>query len=219
MVVVVPPINANFHDVTISASGSGSVNYARSDGAQVREGTEVFRVREGNSVSLFFVPDMGYQIKKVKINGVDVTSSISDGQYIITNAQSSTTVDVEFEEKVGYTHGAYNMYITCIGESISRTTAGSSVTTTIKFTITNTGSETVDIKKLIVKSADNSTVLYSNTDTNVLGKLNGDSSRSLSLRLGRSVSEMPLFELEYIYNGESYAYIASKYPKPTSMAV
>ena len=162
MVVVVPPINANFHDVTISASGSGSVNYARSDGAQVREGTEVFRVREGNSVSLFFVPDMGYQIKKVKINGVDVTSSISDGQYIITNAQSSTTVDVEFEEKVGSTHGAYNLYITCIGESISRTTAGSSVTTTIKFTITNTGSETVDIKKLIVKSADNSTVLYSN---------------------------------------------------------
>lgn len=211
MVVVVPPVTPNFHDITISASGSGSVNYARYNGAQVREGTEVFRVREGNNVSLFFVPDMGYQIKKVKINGVDVTSSISDGQYTITNAQSSATVDVEFEEKVGYTHGAYNLYITCIGESISRTTAGSSVTTTLKFTITNTGSETVDIKKLIVKSADNSTVLYSNTDTNVLGKLNGDSSRSLSLRLGRSVSEMPLFELEYIYNGESYAYIASKY--------
>ena len=211
MVIAVPPTNAKFHDIQITASGSGSVNYARVDGVEVREGTEVFRIKEGSSVSLFFVPDLGHQVKSVKVNGVDVTASISNGQYTITNAQSSSDVNVEFEEKAGYIHGAYNLFITCIGESISRSIAGSTVSTTIKFSIANSGSETVSIKKLIVKDAENNSVLYSSTDASILGKLNSNSSRTLSLKLGRSISEMPLFELEYTYNSEDYAYIASKY--------
>lgn len=211
MVVAVPANNVNLHNLNITANGNGSVNYARIDGVEVRQGTQLFKIREDNSVTLYFLPDVGFQLKSVKINNTDITSTIKDNQYIISNVSKDFSVDVEYEEIPGYTSGIYNMFITCVGESLSSTVTSTSSTTNIGFTISNSGKETITITKLVVKDSENNTILFTTSDTKVLGELKGGFSKSLSLRLGQNISSMPVFELEYSYKGEDYAYITNQY--------
>ena len=211
MVIAVPSTNINICDISISANGAGSVNYGRTDGTEVRQSSKLFKIIEGNDVTLYFIPDIGYRTKKVTINGSDVTSNLSNNEYTLNNVQNAINVAVEFEEIEGYLSGEYNKFITCDGGSISTVQSSSSVTTTIGFSIENSGNENIFIKKLVAKDSDSNSLLFSTTDTNVLGILDGNSKKSLSLKMYQQISKIPTFELEYTYNNTDYAYIASNY--------
>lgn len=211
MVVAIPAQQVNLHNLNVTANGNGTVKYARTDGVEVREGSQLFKMKEGNSVTLYFVPDIGFQLKSVKVDNTDITFTIKDNQYTIEKANKDYSVEVEYEEIPGYTSGIYNMFITCVGESISKTVTSSSSTTKIGFSISNSGTETISITKLVVKDSESNAILFSTTDASVLGELKGGFSKSLSLKLGQNISNMPFFELEYTYKGEDYAYIASQY--------
>ena len=52
---------------------------------------------EGTSATITFTPDTGYRIASVKVGNTDVTSSLKNNQYTISNISSSTTVSVTFE--------------------------------------------------------------------------------------------------------------------------
>ena len=82
------------YTLTITASGNGSAVF---DGETVRDKSTSFSVNEGTNATITFTPDNGYQIKTVKVNGTDVTSSVSNNQYTINNIKANTTVNVEFE--------------------------------------------------------------------------------------------------------------------------
>ncbi len=211
MVIAVPSTSINTSDITITANGAGSVNYGRTDGAEVRQSSKLFKIIDGNDVTIYFIPDIGHKIKSVTINGSDVTSILTNNQYTLNNVHTAINVVVEFEEIEGYLTGEYNMFITCIGGSISTTQTSSNITTTIGFAIENSGKEKVFIKKLVVKDPDSNSLLFSTTDTNVLGNLDGNSKKSLSLKMNQQISKIPTFELEYTYNNTDYAYIASNY--------
>ena len=81
--------------LSIAASGNGSATY---DGTAVKGKTSTFTVTEGTDVTIRFSPDNGYRIKSVKVNSTDVTSSVSNNTYTISNISKDTSVEVEFEE-------------------------------------------------------------------------------------------------------------------------
>ena len=87
-------IPAMTYALSIKAIGNGSASY---DGYTIRNTTNTFTLNEGTSAKISFSPDSGYRIKSVKVNGTDVTSSVSGNQYTIGNITSDTSVEVEFE--------------------------------------------------------------------------------------------------------------------------
>ena len=88
---VIPPTNFT---LTIKATGNGSVTY---NGTAIRGKSSSFTIVEGTSTIVTFTPDDGYRIKSVKLNATDITSSVKDGQYTISNINSDNTLEVEFE--------------------------------------------------------------------------------------------------------------------------
>ena len=92
--VVFEAILPTTYFLTIKASGNGSVTY---NGTVIRDKSNSFTVNEGANATVSFSPDNGYQIKKVQVNGSDVTINGSNNQYTINNIQRNTTLDVYFE--------------------------------------------------------------------------------------------------------------------------
>ena len=82
------------HTLSIKASGNGSVSYSST---AIRNTTKTFTVNEGSSATISITPDDGHRIKTVKKDGTNVTSSVSNNKYTVSNIQSDTSVDVEFE--------------------------------------------------------------------------------------------------------------------------
>ena len=85
----------NTFTLSITSTGSG---YAYYNSTNIRSKTSSFTVNEGNSATIYFYPDNGYQIRSVKVNNSDVTSSVSNSKYTISNISRNTNVSVEFEE-------------------------------------------------------------------------------------------------------------------------
>ena len=92
--VVFEAIPPTTYFLTIKASSNGSVTY---DNTVIRGQSKSFTVNEGANATVLFSPDNGYRIKKVQVNGRDVTLNGSDNQYTISNIQGNTTLDVYFE--------------------------------------------------------------------------------------------------------------------------
>ena len=95
-------------DYTLSITSTGS-GYAAYNGSQVRGNTASFTVSEGTA-TITFIPDTGYRIKSVKVNGTDVTSSVSSNKYTVNNISKDTTVEVEFEDEIPNFRYAFNTY-------------------------------------------------------------------------------------------------------------
>ena len=88
------PISPTTYILSISATGNGGATY---NSTAVRGKTSSFAVNEGTSATVTFAPDAGYQIASVKLNGTDVTSSVADNKYTISNITANTTLAVTFE--------------------------------------------------------------------------------------------------------------------------
>lgn len=87
----IPPTT---YTLSVSSTGSG---YASYDGTTIRSKTSTFTVNEGTNATISFSADNGYRIKSVKVNSSNVTSSVSNNKYTVSNIQRNTTVEVEFE--------------------------------------------------------------------------------------------------------------------------
>ena len=80
--------------LSINATGNGSATYNETE---IRNKTATFTVNHGSSAIVSFTPDTGYRIKRVKLNGTDVTADVSNNQYTISNITTDTSLEVEFE--------------------------------------------------------------------------------------------------------------------------
>ena len=87
----IPPTT---YTLSISATGNGSATYSST---AIKNKTQEFAVTEGTSVTISFAPDNGYRIKSVKVNDTDVTASVTNNRYTISNISANTTVEVTFE--------------------------------------------------------------------------------------------------------------------------
>ena len=80
--------------LTVKATGNGSATF---NSTAVKGKSQTFTVNEGTSATVTFTPDAGYKIKSIKLNTTDITSSVKDNQYTISNINSDNTLEVEFE--------------------------------------------------------------------------------------------------------------------------
>ena len=87
----IPPTT---YTLSITASGNGSASYSSTT---ARNQTRTFTVNEGTSATITFTPDAGYRIASVLVNNSNVTSSLSNNKYTISNIKANTTVKVTFE--------------------------------------------------------------------------------------------------------------------------
>ncbi len=124
------------YTLTLKATGSG---YAFYNNTSARNTTKSFTVNAGSSVTISFSPDNGYRIKSVKKNGTTVTSSVSNNQYTLSNIQSDTTVEVEFEAIPVTT---YDLTISATGSGYA-SYSGSSIRNSSRSFYANAGSSPV----------------------------------------------------------------------------
>ena len=115
----IPPVT---YSLAITASGNGGVSY---DGVTVKEQTSSFTVNEGMSATITITPDEGYRIASVKVNDVDVTSLVSNNQYVIINITANTTVEVAFVEDIkALTNGGVNYAVVSYDEKTVKVSSG-----------------------------------------------------------------------------------------------
>ena len=84
------------YTLSIQSSAGGTVSY---NSSEVKEDTQSFSVDEGATVVLNVIPDAGFELTKLTINGADVTSSVIDDKYIISNITTNNTVVAQFSKK------------------------------------------------------------------------------------------------------------------------
>ena len=100
---VIPPTT---YTLTISSSGGGDVTYYENviPGNVISNGTtQSYTVNKGGSANLSFMPNSGYRLKSVVVNGVDITASVVNNQYTISSISQNTTVNVTYEAISQYT--------------------------------------------------------------------------------------------------------------------
>ncbi len=90
---------AIMHTLSISSTGNGIVSY---NGNDIRSGSKTFKVMDGSSASITITPDVDNRLKRVVLNGQNVTSDISDGQLTLSNITGNNALEVEFEAIPSY---------------------------------------------------------------------------------------------------------------------
>jgi len=88
-----------YFNVDFLVSQGGSVNF---DGKYFSHPSGSTSIKEGEDVTLSIIPDDGYILKSLEINGINVTSDIIDGEYILTNIDKDYIISVQFEVKPIY---------------------------------------------------------------------------------------------------------------------
>ena len=85
-----------FHSLFFSVSQGGYIIY---NGNKFDEYTNnSIAIKEGEDAILRFIPDEGYRLSSLTIDGKEVLSDVSDSQYIIKDIQADVIISACFEE-------------------------------------------------------------------------------------------------------------------------
>ena len=157
----------NEYSVNITSSGNGSVTY---NSTSVKNKTQSFTVNEGSSATLTFTPDNGYRLASVKVGSKDVTSSVSNNKYTISNISANTTVSVTFEAIPVTTYtlsitSSGNGYAKYISKTVRNTTESFSEKEGTYSTVFFYPDDGYRIKCVKVNNADITSVLSGNNYT------------------------------------------------------
>ena len=144
------------YTLSIQATGNGSATYS---GNTMRNNTQNFSVEEGTSATIIFSPDNDYQIKSVKVNDIDCTSSVTNNLYTISNITQNTTLAVAFEAipPTMYTlsiQASGNGSATYGGTTVRNNTQNFSVEEGTSATITFSPDEGHKVKSVLVDGVD-----------------------------------------------------------------
>ena len=165
------------HELSISSDRNGSVSYSNNT---ICDETKTFKVEEGESATLSFTPNSGYQIESLKVNNVDITPYIDRNKntYTISNIKKDITVEVTFEAIPPTTHtltikSSGSGSVSCLGYTISgaekKITVNEGTSATLTFT-PNSGYQigSVKINGVVVTVSNNRYTISSiTTDTTV----------------------------------------------------
>jgi len=64
----------------------------------IRDDSKTYYLKEGTDTILNIRPDDGYSLKRLKVNGSDVTSDVTDNQYAVTNIKADVNITISFEK-------------------------------------------------------------------------------------------------------------------------
>ena len=82
------------YGLSISTQGNGFVTYGSTNVTNYQH----FDVKSGNSVTLTFTPNRGYQLSQLLVNGKDVIEEVKDNKYTIRNVSNDIVVIATFTE-------------------------------------------------------------------------------------------------------------------------
>ena len=126
-----------YFTLSISASGNGSVLFRSST---IKEEEKVFPVLEGTTTTITFLPDEGYELVRLTINGTDQTSNVSNNSYTIKNIGTNIEVEATFEAIAPTT---YTLSITASGGGSATYNGTSARNQTRTFTVDEGTSATI----------------------------------------------------------------------------
>ena len=192
--------SATQYILSITASGNGSVSY---NGTTIRGKSSTFTVDEGSSATISFNPDNGYRIKDVKVNNSDVTSSISNNQYSVSNIRTNTTLEVEFEAIPAGIDITQYVSAVSIGGAIMQTNNLINSGSQLNWTFSNKSTESVTLNSLQLIDG------QSGTAGNIMAVnqvVNANSSVSYTTTIGAAGIHTPVTcRFRYTYNGNEYS--------------
>ena len=171
------------------------------------------------------------------INKYTLTYKVDDEVYKTLDVDYGKSITAEKEpEKKGYTFSGWSEIpatmpakdVTVTGSFTrniltpsykrnlsSQTTAvssiiiGSFVQKSVGFNLSNNGTESINVTKLVVKNPDNNySVVSTSTDASLLGKLDGGNSIGLSVNLNADFT--PCYEWHYTYKGKEYVFCSDE---------
>ena len=124
------------YTLSIQSGSGGSISY---DGTTVTNTTKSFTVVEGTSATISISPNTGYKLSRLTVNGTNVTSSVSNNQYTISNITANTTVVATFEQIT------YTLSVQATGSGTVAYNNTSVKNTTRTFTVNHGASATLTI--------------------------------------------------------------------------
>ena len=84
-----------FYTFSIQSGSGGTVSY---NNTTITNTTQSFTVAEGTSATITISPNSGYKLSMLTVNGTNVTSSVSNNQYIISSITAYIIVVATFEQ-------------------------------------------------------------------------------------------------------------------------
>lgn len=144
------------YTLNIAASGNGNATYS---GTTIRNQSNSFTLQEGSSAVISFTPDTQHRIKSVKVNNIDRTSQVSNGQITVSDIKQDTNVEVSFEEIPPTNHSVRitvsdNGSVTYDGNSVRGTTKTFNVVEGSYVTIKIDADEGYQLKSVKLNSTD-----------------------------------------------------------------
>lgn len=85
--------------LTVNCNEGGEVSY---EGQTVRNGSGRLSVNRNQSITLTIIPDEGYEIKSVTVNGENVTDDLYNNTYTLAQIKENKNVEVLFAEETIY---------------------------------------------------------------------------------------------------------------------
>lgn len=187
-------------NMTIKVTGMGKVSYNNND---IRDKSITFSVEKGESATLSIIPDVGYKIKKLLVNGYNRTSYVSNNQYTINSISANTNVEAEFEAKPPTT---YTLSIKATGNgtvsygeaSIKGKTSTFTVNEGTSVSISLTPDDGYKVKSLSVNNTDVTANITDNQYT--ISSINGDTNVEVTFEA------KPFYSLSIDASGNGNAY-------------
>lgn len=96
-VVMPDAIEKQTYNFSLTSSSGGSIVYGSNI---IKDTTCVYSIESGASATLNFVPDDGYELSTVTLNDKDITTSISNGSFTISNITSAQSIVASYAAKV-----------------------------------------------------------------------------------------------------------------------
>ena len=196
------PVVINTYTLSVKATGNGSATY---NGTTAKNNTQSFTLNEGTSATITFAPDNGYRIKSVKVNSADVTSSVSNNSYTVSNIKANTTVEVEFEA-IPVVINKYTLSVKATGNGSATYNGTIAKNNTQSFTL-NEGTSAIiiftpdngyRIKSVKVNSTDITSSVSNNQYT--VSNINTDTTVEVEFE----AIPVNTYILKYVVDGETY---------------
>ena len=186
-------VSAVTYSLSIKATGNGSASY---NGSNIKNKTSTFSVDERTNATITFSPDNGYRIKSVKVNSTDVTSSVSNSSYTVSNISRNTTVEVEFEAIPSNQYKSLDDYI----QELTTTTVDDGEFIQISPKITNIKKIYVDLTKGTTDNKYCYMWIYNESVTRNIGISSALQSSSTNLNIGDNWYSIKKFADEEKYS-------------------
>ena len=86
------------YNMYFSITGGGSITCGNTT---ITKSSEM-ETEEGSPITLSFIPNKGYRLSSVKIDGVEIISQLEENRYVIDNLSSNINIETIFEKITSY---------------------------------------------------------------------------------------------------------------------